>query len=322
VSFGGLYAASNATVDGSWLVKGFLDDHAPENAVVTATARSPSNLDVFFSAGDGNVYDTYWSAPAGWSTASYNVTSATCYNASFAASTNGAPCVGSAAMGGGIAAVSLHPWNINVFYIGNDGGIWNSFWEGSNWSTWEILGPSSGVNPSAGVAPPGGGITAIARSSTSIDLYFIANDGSLQTMDWTSTGSWAHFTLGPTATGVPGSPISAVARQPGTADVIFEGAAGASHAIEWASWQSPATTYTIQPIPGTAGQTPDQQGTNAVSLVAPTSFSLQAFYLNTQGSLATAAWQDPSQCNPTASVPCDSTPTEFPWGSVQVAPAQ
>jgi hypothetical protein len=323
VAGGFLFAASNGpTTDYNWQVRGFTGV-APDNATVTAASRASTNLDVFLISSDGNVYDTYWYAGTGWTGSPFNVTTATCYDSAFSASTNSAPCIGSGVMGGGIASVSLNPWNVNVFYVGNDGGIWNSWWAGSNWSTWEIFGPSSPFQQGSGVAPPGGSIAATARSSGNIDVFYVDTAGNLWTSSWQNGGGWASWKIPAPAAGlgVPGAAISAVARQPGAIDVIFEGAASSGNGIEWATYEYPSA-WQFETIPMTAGQTPNQQGANAVSIVAPTSFSLQAFYLNTQGNLATMTWADTERCDTMSGVPCDSVPTDIAWSAVQQLPAQ
>ena len=281
---------------------------------MTAAARSPSNLDVFWVNPDGNVYDSYWTSVWGWSSSPVNVSSGTCYGPTGAAVQDGAPCVGSAVMLGGIAAVALNPWNLNVFYVGTDGGIWDAWWAGSSWNTYEIFGPSSPWQESGGVAQPGASIAAVAQTSTRIDVFYIGSDGGLWTSTWQNGGGWYSFEVPNSAGwGNPGTPISAVSRQPGSIDLVFEGSSNHASSIVWGSWQYPATSWVLQPIAATAGQTPNQHGKDAISIVAPTAFNLQMFYQNTQGNVATLAWQDSAQCSTIAVPGCDYTPSQIPW---------
>jgi hypothetical protein len=286
---------------------------APATAAVTATARTTENLDVFLSSTDGNVYDTYWSsAAAAWN--QHNITTDTCIAANGAATANSAPCVGSAVSGGGIAAVALDPGNMNVFYIGTDGGIWDSWWIGSNWNTWEIYGPSSPFQQGAGMATPGGSITAVARTATNIDVYYIGKDGGLWTSSWANGASWGSWEIpGSAGLGRAGTPISAVARQPNAVDVVFESDSSAHGGfVEWASW-TPASGWQFTYVPTTDWELPNENGADALSIVAPTAFSLQLSYLQFTGELEVLPWSDPTQCNTLSPVGCTSQPTDFPW---------
>jgi hypothetical protein len=315
---GYLFAGSdNPATKGAWQLAVPIDS-APGAAAVTAAARSPSNLDVFYINTDGNLYDEYWTAPGGWSQSAYDVTKAVCFGSNGSAVWDGGPCVGSGVLGGGVAAVALSPWNLNVFYVGNDGGIWNPNWEGSTWNTYEIFGPSSPFQQNAGVATPGSAIAAVARTASNVDVYYIGTDGGLWTSSWQAGGTWGSWEIPGTAgLARAGTPISAVSRQPGAVDVVFEGGASTGNSIEWASWQYPGS-WTVNSIPGTSGQTPSQQSADAISIVAPNSFSLQAFYLNAQAQIAMMTWQDPTQCNAGGLPGCTSMPTSFAWSAVKV----
>jgi hypothetical protein len=294
---------------------------APTNAAVTAVARSTQNLDAFFSSTDGNVYDTFWSAAAGqWNQVAF--TTANCIGPSGNVTTNSAPCAGSAVPGGGIAAVALDPGNVNVFYIGTDGGIWNTWWAGDGFYTTEICGPSSPYpnQQRSAVATPGGSITAVARTATNIDVYYLGTDGTLWTSSWYYGGSWGSFSIpGSANLARAGTPISAVARQPGAIDVVFETPVNgpSQGGVEWASWTY-SNPWTFNAIPMTTTNTPNLAGADAISIVAPTSFSLELFYLDYTGNLETLSWSDPTDCVAGSVTQCSpSIPTDFPWGTGQ-----
>jgi hypothetical protein len=285
---------------------------APSNALVTATARSPENLDVFFIGTDGNVYTTYWGAGFGtnasglpnWGTP-FSITSGACINTATS-------CVGVASPGGGIAAVSRNPNQLDVFYIGKDGGLWTSWWYNGapSWTTMELYGPSSDVQRSAGIAPPGATITATARTSTNLDVFFVGSDGGLWTGAWSGGGGWGTWEIpGSAGTGEAGGPISAVSRQAASLDVVYQ---GPGSSLEWGAWASPAA-WRIAPIPAAVGISTSMIGRGAVSIVAPTSFSLQAFYINTSHQENTVSWSDPTQCDTLSSIACSSSSADFPW---------
>jgi hypothetical protein len=292
---------------------------APTNATVSAVARTRDTIDTFFSSTDGNVYDTFWSAQAGaWN--QINATTENCIGPSGNVTTNSAPCAGSAVPGGGIAAVALNPGNVNVFYIGTDGGIWNTWWAGGGFYTYEINGPSSPFTQAGAVATPGGSISAVARTATNIDVYYFGTDGTLWTSSWHYGASWGSFSIpGSNNLARAGTPISAVARQPGAIDVVFETPVNgpSQGGIEWASWMYP-NPWTFNAIPPTATGTPNLAGADAISIVAPTSFSLQLFYLDYTGNLETLSWNDQTQCVAGSPVLCSpSIPTDFDWKNGQ-----
>jgi hypothetical protein len=292
----------------------------PANAYVGATARSPQNLDVFVAGTDGNVYTTYWNAQMGKDAAAkwgapFTVTTGPCLSTTRA-------CAGSAVPGSPIAAVARNPYQIDIFYVGVDGGIWTSWWTaGQPWTTMEIQGPSSQVqySPSA-IATPGAAITATARDAQRLDVFLVGLDGGLWTSAWHGGGGWGTFEIPGTAhLGVSGGPISAVARQEAALDVVFVGANGG---LEWSAWTAhqPWITSTVAVAGGLSSS---MLGRGGLSIVAPTSFQLQAFYLNGWHQLDTVTWSDPTQCNQLAAAGCTTTSSTFGWsGPWNLAPPQ
>jgi hypothetical protein len=296
-----------------------LQSLAQPNGYVTAAARTPDNLDVFFTGRDGNVYTTYWNSgvpnTAGLPTwaAPFPTTTGPCVN------TNGS-CAGTASPGGGIASVSRMPGELDVFYVGNDGGIWTSYWNaGWQWTTEEIYGPSSQIQPGPAIAPAGAVITATARSAENLDVFVVGLDGGVVQSTWSAQNNhWGTSEIRLSGgTGQKGGPISAVSRQPGALDVVYYGAT--SNSLEWATWQNPAASWSVQPIAATQyGVSTSMIGRGGVSIVAPTSYSLQAFYLNGFHQENTVAWADVNQCNTVAGTPC--TPSTSAWTGEMTLP--
>ena len=165
------------------------------------------NLDVFFIGTDGNLYNSYWAAAAGsWGT--LPVTTGAC--------ASGTTCAGSGQPGGGVAAVARNSNQLDVFYIGKDGGVWTSFWSGgagsASWTTMEITGGA--------VATAGAHITATARTSEALDVFFVDAFGTLRKSSWTSGAAWGTVAVdGSAALGQPGGlvcPLSRVSRTTST----------------------------------------------------------------------------------------------------------
>jgi hypothetical protein len=283
---------------------------------MSAVAQSPDNLVVFAIGRDGNLYNSWWATSSGvdsqglpnWASPAA-ITTGRCVN------TNGA-CSGRGAPGGPIASIAQTPSALDVFYIGKDGGVWSSYWNlGSGWATEEIYGPSSRIQYGSAVAAPGAGVAATARTSNNIDVFFVGTDGGLWTSSWSAGGGWVTWEIsGTKGAGMPGAPVSAVARQPGTLDVVFQGP-GESR-LNWAYWTQ-ASSWNLTTIPTTGGGDLGSGGFSPgnVSLVAPTSFSLQLFYLDASKEPNTLTWSDPTACNTLAPQGCPSTPGNFPWSN-------
>jgi hypothetical protein len=325
---GGLYTVFESGPSWTWQTKeifqpGFCEPLAlgracewlsgilPTDAAVSAVVQSPENLVVFAIGNDGNLWNSWWATSSGvdsqglpnWATPATITSTSPCYN------TNGS-CAGVGAPGGPIASIAQSPTALDVFFIGNDGGVWSSYWTASfGWATEEIYGPSSRIQYGSAVAKPGAGIAATARDSEHIDVFFVGLDGGLWTSSWAAGGGgWGTSEVGVTkGAGMSGWPVTAVARQPNTLDVVFQGAVGR---LNWAYW-TPATSWNMTTIPTTGGGTL-AGGTfwpGGLSLVAPTSFSLQLFYLDSIREPNTLTWSDP--CNTTLG--CSSKPGDFPW---------
>lgn len=270
----------------------------PPNASLTATARTPDNLDVFFVGTDGNVYNAFWTARA--PTWGYlPTTTGSCW---------GTACAGSGQPGGGVAAVARMPWLLDVFYIGRDGGLWTSYWSGgagpSSWTTREITGPN--------VAPPGAQVTAVARTTANLDVFFVGYGGTLMQASWQASGG-TSFPVYPVAqsagVGQQGGLVSAVSRQPSNLDVVF---AGKNGELEWSLW-TPGPGWSTAPVKTQTGATlgAGTVGPGGLSVVASDSYSLEAFYLNPSHQLEAVWWSDPAQCdNDPQVVPCSATGQE------------
>jgi hypothetical protein len=312
-SNGGLYTTYQASPDFAWHAMNIIGPYSfvPANAALAATARSPDNLDVFFIGNEGDVHNAYWNTSMGTDSSGNPVwgsldvaTSGGCYGTT-------ASCTGSGVPGGAVAVVSRIPTHLDVFYVGRDGGIWSSWWDASSgWYTDEVYGPSSTLQPGSAIAPPGGRITATARTSQNLDVFFVANDGGLGTSAWSTGGNWGTWEIAGTGgLGQPGAQIAAVARQPEMLDVAW---GAASSGIEWSNWGPHGWDTVVNPT-GSQMTTSGQYGSGGISLVAPSSFGLQLFYIDASHQLNTAYWNDPTQCDGLLPQGCTSNPTDFQW---------
>ena len=84
---------------------------------------------------------------------------------------------GSAALSGGIAAVSRIPNSMEVWWVGADGSIQDNFWyDGGQWQRFTLAPPGSASNT--------GRIAAVSRIPSSMEVWWTGANGSLQDDFW------------------------------------------------------------------------------------------------------------------------------------------
>jgi hypothetical protein len=176
-------------------------------------ARTPNNLDGFFSSQAGTVATSAWAAGGSWN--------------NFTVSSN-TPIV----QGSPIAATARTGNNLDIFYVGSDGAVWTNAWQfGGPW----IAFPISGTN----LAPPGASISALTRGANSLDVFVVDNNGNLDRLSWAGSG-WSLSFAG-AGDIQPGAGVAAVARTTGNLDVFFIGKDGGLYTTflypGWTSWE-------------------------------------------------------------------------------------
>ncbi|MCA9873360.1 MAG: hypothetical protein KC441_06885 [Anaerolineales bacterium] len=236
---------------------------------VTAVARTPDHLDVFWIAPDGTVGSTWWNAAVNngqWNTpfaisppqsarpgAVTSVARASDHLDVFWIGTDGA--VGSnwwdaalndgrwntpfaisppqSAQPGAIAVVARTPDHLDVFWVGADGAIGTNWWNvhvnNAQWNTPYAVTESNMARK--------GAITAVARSSMQLDIFWIGHDGAVWSAWWhalMNEGKWSKpFIIAPAGSAHPLSAISAIACQSDHLDVFWSGQDGAVISTWW-----------------------------------------------------------------------------------------
>ena len=95
-----------------------------------------------------------------------------------------------AGSGGRMAARSRIPNSMEVWWVGADGSIQDSFWyDGATWQRF-TLAP-------AGSAALGSRVAAVSRIPNSMELWWVRADGSIQDAFWYDGATWQQFTLAP-----------------------------------------------------------------------------------------------------------------------------
>jgi hypothetical protein len=177
-----------------------------------------------------------------------------------------------------IASVSRIPGSMEMWYVGAQGSIEDSFWyEGNNWQHFQL-------------APPGsaslGGIAAVSRIANSMELWYVGNQGSIEDSFWYDGGNWQHFQLAPPRSASPTGGIAAVSRIPNSMELWWIGNDGSVQGAYWyegSNWQR----YQLAP-PGSASIT---GGIAAVSRIPN---SMELWYIGAQGSIEDCFWYEGS----------------------------
>jgi CubicO group peptidase (beta-lactamase class C family) len=133
---------------------------------------------------------------------------------------------GYASAHGGIAAVSRIPNSMEVWWIGQDGSVYDAYWyEGGQWNQF-ILAPK-------GSASPSGGIAAVSRMPNTMEVWWVGQDGSVHDAYLYQGGQWNQFTLAPAGSASVYGSIGAVSRIPNSMEVWWT---GADYSVQDSDW--------------------------------------------------------------------------------------
>ena len=256
---------------------------------VTAVARTPDHLDLFWVGLDGSVGSNWWDAHAN--------------NGAWNAAFEIAPA-GSAA--GAVTAVARTPDHLDVFWVGLDGSV------GSNW--WDAHANNGAWNTPFEIAPAKsaqGAVTAVARTPDHLDLFWVGLDGSVGSNWWdahANNGAWnTPFEIAP-AKSAQGA-VTAVARTPDHLDLFWVGLDGSVGSNWWdahannGAWNTP---FEIAPAKSAQG---------AVTAVARTPDHLDLFWVGLDGSVG-SNWWDAHANNGAWNTPFEIAPAKSAQGAV------
>ncbi len=95
---------------------------------------------------------------------------------------------GSASQSHNVMAVSRRPQSMDVVWITPEGAVKGAFWnEGDDWE----LYPDAVADD--GSASTQGGLAAVSRTPTSIEVWWIGPDGSVQGASWNEGVGWRRY---------------------------------------------------------------------------------------------------------------------------------
>jgi hypothetical protein len=247
-----------------------------------AVARVDDHLDVFWVAPDGSVGSQWWDAAAGcnWGDhAPFGVAAA------------------NAAQPGTLPAVVCRRLDqVDVFWVGPDGGIASHWWNQAPGSSWGDHRPF-GIAPS-GAAQGGSPVSAVGRTPDHLDVFWIGPDGAIGSTWWDaapgcSWGDHTPFPITPPGAAQLGG-LAGVSRQPEHLDVFWVGPDGGIGST-W--WHGGAGTGwgDHQPF-GIAPGGAARAGSPVVA-VARTPDHLDVFWIGPDGGIGSTWWDAAPGCN-------------------------
>jgi hypothetical protein len=243
---------------------------------LSAVARLPYQLDVFWVGSDGSMQSTWWDQ-------NYN---RGIWNPPFAITGPGVVEPGS------LSAVARLPYHLDVFWLGSDGSVQSAWWDqnvsNGAWNphfTVSLPGRAAGLVPPLGLASG----VAVARLPYHLDLFWVAADGSVTSTWWdqnANNGAWNPcFTIAGPGSAEPGS-ITALARLPNYLDVFWVASDGSVQSVWWdqnannGAWNLPFT------IAGPGSAEP-----GSLAAVARLEHRVDVFWISADGSVQ-SAWCD------------------------------
>jgi hypothetical protein len=252
-------------------------------APVAAVSRAAGHIDVFVTDVNGAIETNWWDAASDggrWDHAWQY-----------------AMPPGTVPPGAQIAAVGRTQNHLDVYAIDDAGDVATTWWDGSApvWSGVErIMGGLGGQ--------PGGGVTAIARSSGHLDLFAVDSTGAVMTTWWDQNpagGQWTNEVRVTNGATVPrGGSISVTARVATHMDLAF-----IDNAENLATtWWDAATGWAFAAPEISAGGGLSAGG--AVQILSRFSTHLDVFAVATDGTLVTRWWDAaPGWSNATGTPP-------------------
>jgi len=191
-----------------------LDARSVAGGIVSAVARKPHLVDLFMVDNGGRVMsaasDETWDHGRwrGW----WHLQG------------------GMAQPGSRVACVARQPDMLDIFIVGNDGGIWTAAWDANQanaaWRGWWRIGDLT--------VPKTARIAAVSRHPDKLDIFVVDGSGRVMSAAWqagdTAWRGWWHIAGG---MGAAGAAVSAVSRDPNKLDVFVVGTNGGVYTAAW-----------------------------------------------------------------------------------------
>jgi hypothetical protein len=196
---------------------------------------------------------------------------------------------GSASINGNIARVSRIPNSMEIWWIAADGSVQGAYYyDGGQWQRY-TLAPAGSARVNYGVP---GGITAVSRISSHMEVWWVGADGSVQGAYYYDGGQWTRYTLSPAGTaGGLGNGITAMSRVPGSMEVWWIGPDGSVQDAYWYDG-NPWKQFELAPAGSAAGIAGEELGVGGITAVSRVPGSMEVWWIGPDGSVQDAYWYD------------------------------
>lgn len=195
------------------------------------------------------------------------------------------PGADDAAFGGGVAAVSRNSACMAVVWIGNEGQVRGASWEQDvhDWKPYD-----DAVAPKRSAAQSHS-IVAISRTSETIDVLWVGEEGEVRSATWTDGVGWAQPELVADKFSASIGGIAALAHTATTMEVWWVTRQGAVKGKTWtqgAGWQTVAESVAADGNASTEG---------GIAATARTDTTTQLWWVKTGGAIAFAERTEASE---------------------------
>jgi hypothetical protein len=163
-----------------------------------------------------------------------------------------------------------------------------------------------------GSAPAGGKIAAVSRIPGSMELWWIAGDGSVRGAFWYEGGQWQAYQLAPPGSASLTGGIAAVSRIPNSMELWWIGPNGS---VQDAFWYEGGQWQRFELAP--AGSASANSGIKAVSRIPN---SMELWWIGPNGSVQDAFWYDGGQWQRFELAPAGSASANSGIGAVHRIP--
>jgi hypothetical protein len=183
---------------------------------VTSCSREPNHMDLFWAGSDGKIYSSWWHMGDVWDNHVFQIPG-----------NYPAPAAGT-----GVSVCSRMPNHIDIFWVGNDGKIYSSWWHtGDVWDNHVFQIPGNYPAPAAGT-----GISSCAREPNHIDIFWVGNDGKIYSSWWHTGDVWDNHVFqipGSYPAPAAGTGVSSCSREPNHIDIFWVGSDGKIYSSWW-----------------------------------------------------------------------------------------
>ena len=237
---------------------------------VSVASRGANNLDVFVVGKDGGIYTAAWgpqtdSTWKGW----WRISDL------------------EAKPGSSVSVTSRGADWLDIFVVGNDGGIYTASWNPAfedGWHGWWRIGDIT--------VDPGSPVSVVSRSADKLDVFVTGSDGGIYTAAWEPgfTDGWHGWSRIGDLAADPESYIAAVSRGTDKLDIFVVGPDGKVQANGWepkfpCGWKGWQNVLDASFKPG-----------SCLGAISRSSDWLDVFAASVDSNVYTAAWNPAFTC--------------------------